>query len=136
MAVFRYLIKCTTCDKAHTLRISVGHNKWQEHIFDCTTCSEEIKVGMSIDFEKLSTEIKCIANCAPGTKEGVVVNLNPEFVVPKDQINSDGVFPWMQNFTRDFDLNKVLKFRTPEKVESQSKYALKPQKMRKNLHQY
>jgi len=104
--VFRYSIKCDTCSTPHTLRISVGHNDWQDHTFMCTECSEEIKVGMAVDYENITTDIQCLSNCEPTHEEGCIVNLNPEFVVSEDLIHKDRVFPWMDEVNKQFDLDK------------------------------
>lgn len=98
--VFRYLIKCGTCTTSHTLRISVGHNNFQDHSVQCVKCGEEMHVRLELDFKKVSAELKCIENCDFSTQEGTVVNLHPELPVPSDQLHKDGVFPWL-SFVRD-----------------------------------
>ena len=107
--VFRYSIKCDTCSTPHTLRISVGHNNWQDHTFMCIECSEEIQVGMAVDYDKITTDIQCLSNCEPTNEEGCIVNLNPEFVVSEDLIHKDNVFPWMHEINKQFDLEKQAK---------------------------
>lgn len=104
--VIRYLVKCETCSTPHTLRISVGHNNFQDHSIQCVKCGEEMHVRLELDFKKVSSELKCIENCDFGNQEGAVVNLLPELPVPSDQLHKDGVFPW-QSFVRDhFEMDK------------------------------
>ncbi len=98
--IIRYLTKCSTCEALHTLRISVGHNTSQDHLFQCVKCGEDIQIRMEIDFENLSTEIKYIENCEISTEEGVIINLNPELPMPQGLQNQDHVFPWM-HFVED-----------------------------------
>jgi len=103
--VFRYYISCLTCGTPHTLRISVGHNSYQDHSFSCANCDEGIRIRLEVNFEAITTELKYLENCQLGDKEGVIVNLNPEFPVPQDQLHQDGIFPWL-NFVHDhFSLN-------------------------------
>ncbi len=98
--VIRHFGKCSTCGFSHTLRISVGHNPYQEHPFNCGECGEDITVGMDVDFEAPSVDIRQITNCELGEEEGQIVNLHPEVTVPEDQIHEDFAFPWMEH-TRD-----------------------------------
>ena len=98
--ILRYYIKCTTCEAPHTLRISVGHNTYQDHTFPCVNCEEEMKIRMEVDFENIKTELKYIENCEIGNEDGAVINLSPEFPIPPGQLHQDGVFPWM-HFVRD-----------------------------------
>lgn len=88
--IVRYPIKCTSCGATHTLRIGVGHTKWQEHNLKCAKCDEDIRIAMDLDQEKGQiNEIRCIENCEPTDEEGLVINLHPEFVVPAGNIHSD-----------------------------------------------
>lgn len=102
--VIRYYIKCTTCDAPHTLRISVGHNTSQDHIFQCVKCDEEIQIQMKVDFQTPTTKLIYIENCEKGDKEGSIINLNPELPIPKEQLHQDGVFPWMHFVHNHFPL--------------------------------
>jgi hypothetical protein len=102
--VVRDLCKCATCEQAHTLRISVGHNPYQEHTFHCGECGEEIVVGMNVDLQKMAVAVKYVSNCEPGTEEGLVINLHPRFTIPEDQLHQDGVFPWL---SYDMQIHRV-----------------------------
>jgi len=55
---------------------------------------------VEIDFEKISTKVKCIENSVPSSIGGLVVNLHPEFVIPKDQLHQDSSFPWLNDLSR------------------------------------
>lgn len=94
--VIRYLIICSTCNTPITIRIWVGHNPSQRHVFLCPNCKEEITVGMDVDFVNTRTKIRLIENCEHGTEEGKVFNLNPHFVIDHEQADSDLSFPWME----------------------------------------
>ena len=94
--VNRALISCNTCFEPLTLRIWVGHNSTQHHAFLCPNCKEEITVSMDVDYENISTDIHYLENCSEGDKEGVIINLNPHFVIDEDTIHSDKSFPWME----------------------------------------
>lgn len=93
--VIRHYINCLTCNTPHTLRVSVGHNPYQEHTFSCTNCNEEITVGLNVDFQNTQVDFKYVNNCESGDKEGIIVNLHPDFAIPADQVHVDRVFPWL-----------------------------------------
>src|SRR2546423_1528696 len=92
--VVRQRCKCATCEQAHTLRISVGHNPYQEHTFNCVGCNEEIVVGMKVDLQDRSFPMTYVSNCSPGIEDGQIVNLHPLFTIPQDQLHQDRAFPW------------------------------------------
>ena len=104
--VNRVSIKCATCGKIHTLRISVRHNPYQEHHFNCIQCREEMIVGLEVDKHHIRTELKLVENCEHSDSEGAVVNLHPEYTVPEDQVNKDGVFPWLNDAHTVIDAQK------------------------------
>lgn len=95
--VVRCYFKCETCGAAHTLRISVGHNTYQEHTFACGKCGEQMTVGMNVDQVNASVKVEPRINCQYGDEEGLIVNLHPEFTVPDDQLHADKVFPWLDH---------------------------------------
>ena len=114
--VFRYYVKCETCDAAHTLRISVGHNNFQDHTFLCSHCKEEIKVRLDLDFEHVGAELKCVENCELSDQEGTIINLHPELPLPESELHTDFSFPWL-NFTRDhFGMDKETDEKLPAGV--------------------
>lgn len=89
----RFYIQCVTCQFPYTLRISVGNNSLQEHVFKCQECLQEIKVALDVDFKNISTSLRYIENCIKGENEGTIINLHPDFVLPKETLNQDQYFP-------------------------------------------
>lgn len=101
--IIRSYFKCKTCDHSHTLRISVGHDNYQEHQFHCRGCGEPITVGMNVDYEKISAYPVAVSNCTESDEEGSVVNLSPLFVIP-DELQGDGrAFPSILEMKRLLD---------------------------------
>lgn len=98
--VNRVSIKCSTCGQIHTLRISVGHNPYQEHHFSCAKCSETIIIRLNVNLREINTELMLVENCEVSQSEGIIINLHPEFAVPKDQLHKDRVFPWLKDSHR------------------------------------
>ncbi len=93
--VIRDYIKCMTCDTAHTVRVSVGHNTIQRHDFSCVECHEPIGIAMNVDLDKVEAEIVCYENCEKSNIEGTVINIDPHFMVDEDLVNEELTFPWM-----------------------------------------
>jgi hypothetical protein len=93
--VVRELIRCLTCGCPITLRISVGHNPYQEHAFLCPNCMEEITAGLEVDVDDVRTALKFVENCDQGEDEGVIVNLSPHFVIAAEDAHEDQTFGWM-----------------------------------------
>jgi hypothetical protein len=93
--VSRNYVKCKTCGSPHTLRISVGHEPYQEHTFRCGTCNEEMIIGLKVDIKTVSINLEYISNCEPGDKEGLIVNLHPNYPIPENLMHTDQVFPWL-----------------------------------------
>ncbi len=101
-----------TCNAPITTRIWVGHNPEQIHAFLCPNCKEEITIGMEVDLENLSTNIIHIENCEHCEIEGVIVNLNPHFVINEKNEASDKSFPWMEQVNY---IRKASKLPEPER---------------------
>jgi hypothetical protein len=93
--VIRHYLDCLTCNAPHTLRVSIGHNTYQEHTFPCVNCHEAITVGLIVDFKNIGVSFKYVNNCKIGDNEGAVVNLHPDLAIPNDQLHVDNVFPWL-----------------------------------------
>jgi hypothetical protein len=92
--VVRQFCKCSTCGQAHTLRISVGYNPYQEHTFYCAGCNEAIVIGMKVNLQDMSSfPMEYINNCQASTEEGQIINLHPHFAIPEDQLHTDRAFP-------------------------------------------
>lgn len=91
--IVRHYIACGTCTQAHTLRIQVGHQPYQEHTFHCVGCEEEIVVGMKCNAQDATVEVVEIKNCERGESEGHIINLSPDFPIPKHERHLDLAFP-------------------------------------------
>jgi hypothetical protein len=103
----RYYIACSMCGQRHTLRITLGYDKHQEHTFSCVNCGEDIRVGLELDFENRvrfrelpqfsapKVVFQPLYNCVTTEEEGAIINLDPVFLVPDELLHQDGVFPWM-----------------------------------------
>jgi len=85
-----------TCDKVHTVRVSVGHNSVQRHDFSCFECHEPIGLAMNVDMDKVTADIVCYENCEKSNSEGVIINLNPHFMIDEYAVNDEQNFSWMQ----------------------------------------
>ncbi|MFG6100534.1 hypothetical protein SPB21_35175 [Leptothoe sp. ISB3NOV94-8A] len=105
MVVNRFLIHCATCQQNHTLRITVGTDKYQEHSFPCVNCGEDISVRLDVDFEIRkqvstipglsipSTKLSTLKNCDFSEKEGTIVNLSPNFLISEELRHDATYFP-------------------------------------------
>lgn len=90
MMICRYNVKCDTCNEPFTLRISIGHSEMQEHIILCSKCGEEMIIALHLDQKKATVRIEYADNCSEIEKDGSIVNLHPEFIVPDELRNQDG----------------------------------------------
>lgn len=95
--IVRHFVECATCNHAHTVRIQVGHNPYQEHTFGCMECHEEMVLGMHCFPETASVEITELNNCVAGSEEGTIVNLSPDFPIPEGDINRNLAFPSLEH---------------------------------------
>ncbi len=95
--VIRYYCRCLTCGFAHTLRIAMGHGPTQHHTFQCGSCGQDMTIDVVQRPEVASADIQFTNNCEIGTEEGLIVNLHPDFPVPKDQLHVDRAFPWLKH---------------------------------------
>jgi hypothetical protein len=76
--VITHTIICSTCKTEHLLKITLGRERAQAHVFPCTNCDEEIKFGLEGLPE--SGEYKYIKNCeyaSFGYDEAIQVLLHP-----------------------------------------------------------
>ncbi len=111
--IVRHRIKCLTCECPHTLRIQVGHTKYQEHSFRCVECSEEIIVGMDCDARTASVNIREIDNCERSDEEGKIINLSPEFPISQEDLHSDLTFPSIGHMRRLHKAQQNLEVKQP-----------------------
>ncbi len=100
----RQSIKCSSCEKIYTLRITLGHKEIQEHTFHCYECGELIYIKIDLDLKNALFKISEFKNCVTSKDEGLIMNLNPEAPVSKDFLHQDKMTPWMFDIINDFDL--------------------------------
>ena len=98
--IVRCHFSCATCGHHHTLRIYVGANPYQNHNFFCRHCGERMEVGMNVDYKNLSTQSVPLSNCVTSDREGAIVTLHPEMVIPDDLQGKDFAFPFLHEMFR------------------------------------
>jgi hypothetical protein len=93
--IVRYALKCGTCEKAHTVRIGMGHDATQVHRFPCRECGEEIVIRMDLDHSRFAWKVECVENCEPidEVAGAEIVNVDANFVIPPEQQGVDRTFP-------------------------------------------
>jgi len=89
--IIRHHIKCLTCDLSHTLRIQVGHEHQQKHVFLCMECEENITVELDCS-NPPNVRIIYVENVKEGDSQGGVVNLSPEFPINEADLHRDFTF--------------------------------------------
>jgi len=111
--VYRYPCKCRTCDATFALRVGIGHESSQRHFFLCPFCEEECSISLALDFNQGQASISSTENCTipedvntAQTCSYKVVNLHPDYIVPFDQRHQDGVFPWLKDTLRFYEVLK------------------------------
>lgn len=72
------------------LRIAIGDAIRQPHHFACKNCGEELEVVLTLGSGSGEGAFSCSENAAycDEDAEALVVNLDPNFVIPRDQANS------------------------------------------------
>ncbi len=72
------------------LRIAIGDAKRQPHHFPCRNCGEELEVVLTLGTGSGEGAFSCSENAAycDEDAEALVVNLDPNFVIPRDQADS------------------------------------------------
>ncbi|TCA41403.1 hypothetical protein E0H72_20795 [Rhizobium leguminosarum bv. viciae] len=96
--IIRNYLQCLTCDQVHTLRIAIGDAKRQPHHFACRNCGEELEVVLTLGTGSGEGAFSCSENakfCDEDAK-ALTVNLDPNFVIPKDQADSPLSFPRLE----------------------------------------
>jgi hypothetical protein len=132
MVINRYTVCCQTCGEHHTLRITLGADRYQEHTFGCINCGEDIKVGLDIDFDNRvdlknspipgitipSSSLSVFSNCESCEGEGTILNLDPNFLIPEHLLHHDNIFPWMYQV----QFNELEKLDVFDKIEKSQKH--------------
>lgn len=72
------------------LRLAIGDAKRQAHHFACKNCGEELEVVLTLGTGSGESAFSCSENAAYCEEDAkaLVVNLDPNFVIPKDQADS------------------------------------------------
>ncbi|NMP16346.1 hypothetical protein [Thalassotalea sp. Y01] len=92
----RQSIQCITCEEVLTLRVSLGHNSYHRFDFSCQGCEEPIGLGIHIDFKNVSTKFEFCENSRAIDEEGIIINLDPHFLLDESNAHTDLNFSWMQ----------------------------------------
>ena len=92
--IYRYALKCKTCEQPHTVRIGLGLDSSQTHKFPCRSCDEEIVLRMDIDQVKHGWRVECVDNCEPILEivGAPIVNVDANFLIPADRQGMDVAF--------------------------------------------
>ncbi len=80
------------------LRIAIGDAKRQPHHFACRNCGEELEVVLTLGSGSSEGAFSCSENAAYCDEDAkaLVVNLDPNFVIPRDQADSPFSFPRLE----------------------------------------
>ena len=62
----------------------------------------------------VSVQIKEVQNCSIGSEEGTIINLSPEFPIPKEDLHRDHVFPSLQHVQTIFETQRKLGVEAPK----------------------
>lgn len=106
--ILRSRVGCSTCKKPHTIRIQIGHEKKQNHVFCCVGCEEEISIQVDCT-EPPNVSIQYLENAEKCNSDGTIVNLSSEFPIRANQINSDLVFPAHEHINKILEAQKILR---------------------------
>ena len=90
--ILRTLITCLTCKNPITARINIGHEVEQPVNFPCPDCGTEIRLNLLLDALP-RVKIRWDENCEQGNTEGKIINIGAEFIVSKDMLHQDFIFP-------------------------------------------
>ncbi len=107
MAVMRQNIKCEICECAYSIRVWIGHQEERWFTYKCMECQQPITLKLLIDQKAVTAKIELFENCMPGTDDGIIYNLHPDYVIPSSQLHEPTYFPLDQNM---HILNRCKKF--------------------------
>ena len=97
--ISRNYIKCNACEQPIMIRVQVGYEKYQAHIFACPGCEESLSITLDLtnppfvglDHDESCAVIDMVAECT-------VVNLATGFLIPKDKVSDEKYFPALNFF--------------------------------------
>lgn len=117
--IVREYIKCKTCDYPHMVRVQVGVNSHQEHVFNCMNCTVPIKLALNTNEVSMSAAIEIIDNCAIiDETECEAVYLCTDFVANKEDINNPLSFPsgrFVTEFVKKLGVDQLQKANEKQK---------------------
>ncbi len=117
--ISRVCIKCGTCDKNYTFHIAIGHASIQEHTVICESCGEEITIRLRLNQSNGTFDGYEFINCSQSDNEGKIINLHPEYALPKEFMHVDFISPnllAMRDMIKDKDkLHTIYKIPDIEK---------------------
>lgn len=96
--IIRTYFKCLTCDQPHIVRIGLGQEAYQDHRFPCTECQEQMHIALHLSpGPSGESRIEAIDNAerTGAVEDAPVVNVDANFLVPKDERHVDMAFPRM-----------------------------------------
>lgn len=84
----------------------MGQEPRQNHRFPCVECGEDMVVALNVDFVNISYDVEAVENAelVKAVDDAPVVNVEANFIIPKDQRNVDNVFPRMDEFRKMMDV--------------------------------
>lgn len=100
----RHYVTCDICIQPITLRILIGHSDVQDHNFNCPHCSAEIGIKLNLNQQQGTWSFAEHRKISVGDTEGIIVNLNPGFIVSKDDLHAENSFHWMEQLHKFMDL--------------------------------
>ena len=77
--ITRFNIACETCGHKHTVRIGLGREEVQKHLFPCAGCKENIGIILKIPNPPNIEFI--FDNAIDSDKDGTIINLDANFLV-------------------------------------------------------
>ncbi|MEH2482130.1 hypothetical protein V1282_005487 [Nitrobacteraceae bacterium AZCC 2146] len=98
--IVRQSVRCTICSHDHTLRIAIGSGKTQAHSFACVNCEQKLSIYFEKNYGDASFHGHQFENCEPSGREGTIVNLHPDFVIPADKVHKDKHFQSIETIQR------------------------------------
>jgi len=92
--VVREYVRCDTCDTNYILRVGVGIEPFEIHIFDCNVCGLPITVALKSKAPHAHVEpVENVSIVRRQEEEGwTIINLHPNFAFDADDIHANLTF--------------------------------------------
>lgn len=95
--IIRSYFACETCETPHVVRIGLGQEARSSHNFNCSHCDEEIVVDVIADPSNHIAYAEPVGNCVRiedhEAIDAAIINLDANFLIPRDQKHTDTIFP-------------------------------------------